>query len=175
MTGCTITPFLYEGEITVRAIDENGREAWVTVDVCRALGVLNAADAVKGLDDDEKGIATIYTLGGPQKIGVVYESGLYALMLKSRKPEAQRFRKWLTSEVLPALRRHGTYTQPSAVIISRPHIEWSLEEWRVKLAKVNSAYRTFNRATAAWVWENEGMPMPPANLLPGWWQGNLLG
>lgn len=170
-----ITPFLYDGNITVRVIDDDGKEAWVTTDVCRAVGITNAADAVKGLDDDEKGIATIYTLGGLQRVGVVYESGLYTLILKSRKDEAKRFRKWITSEVLPSIRRIGSYVQPNAVIVRKPCFEWSFEEWRVKLAIVNTGHKTFNKATAAWLWEHEGLPMPPPNLLPGWWQGSLLG
>jgi prophage antirepressor-like protein len=61
------------------------------------------------LDNDEKGVSTIYTLGGNQEMAVVSESGLYALIFQSRKPEAKMFRKWVTSEVLPALRRTGEY------------------------------------------------------------------
>jgi prophage antirepressor-like protein len=175
MTSSKITPFVFEGDITVRVIDENGRLAWVTADVCRALGIANAADAVKDLDDDEKGIATIYTPGGTQQMLVLYESGLYSMILRSRKPEAKRFKKWVTSEVLPSIRRTGSYSASTALIVRRtPYVEWSLEERRVKLATVNTAYRTYNKAAAAWTWENEGFPVPPRHLLPGWWQGTLF-
>ena len=65
------------------------------------------------LEEDEKGVHTVNTLGGSQDAAVVYESGLYALIFKSRKPEAKAFRKWVTSEVLPTLRRHGCYPAPA--------------------------------------------------------------
>jgi prophage antirepressor-like protein len=173
MTGHRLTPFLYDGDITVRLIEEDGREKWVTADVCRALGLKSAADAVRGLDDDEKGMATIHTLGGPQQMIVVYESGLYALILKSRKTEAQRFRKWFTSEVLPALRRHDVYTMPGFMPSKKPYHEWSLEETRVALAQVDTARKSLNRGSAAWMWEYVGLPVPPAHLLPAWWQADL--
>lgn len=83
---------------------------WIAAgDVCLALGISNARDAVASLDDDEKGVATTDTLGGPQEIRTVNESGMYALVFRSRKPEAQKFRKWVTSEVLPAIRQTGSY------------------------------------------------------------------
>ena len=106
---------------------------------------------------------------------VVSESGLYALIFRSRKPDAVKFRRWVTGEVLPSIRRTGVYVSPGSVLLRKPYTEWSLEEARVALAKVNTAYKAFNKASAAWVWEHEGLPMPPANLLPGWWQGTLLG
>jgi prophage antirepressor-like protein len=173
MTEHRITPFLYDGDITVRLIEEDGREKWVTVDVCRALGLRSAADAVRGLDDDERGMATIHTLGGPQQMIVVYESGLYALILKSQKPEAQRFRKWLTSEVLPALRRHGAYTMTGFNPTRKPYPEWSNEDIRVALAEVNTAIKAMGRPAGAWTWKHVGLPVPPAHLLPAWWQADL--
>ena len=175
MTADKITPFLYDGNITVRVIDDGGRTAWVTTDICHALGLQNAADAVKGLDDDEKGIATIYTLGGNQQLIVVYESGLYALILKSRKEAATRFRKWITSEVIPSIRRAGTYTVPGMIVSwhPKPFEEWSAEEWRLNLSTVNTARLTFNHGAGAWMWERLGFPLPPRHLLPSWWQGEL--
>lgn len=175
MSDYKITPFLYDGDITVRVINENAKDSWVTTDVCRAVGIANPSSAVKGLDEDEKGLATIYTLGGPQKVGVVYESGLYALILKSRKEEAVRFRKWITSEVLPSIRRTGSYVPEGQIILRTPDGEMPFEERRVKLATVNAVYRIMGRGAAVWTWEHEGLPMPPRHLLPGWWQGDLLG
>ena len=76
-------------------------EPWfVAADVCRALGLGNSSMAVSKLDEDEKGISLIDTLGGEQKLGIVNESGLYALVLSSRKPEAKAFKRWLTHEVI---------------------------------------------------------------------------
>jgi prophage antirepressor-like protein len=79
------------------------------------LGIANARDALaKSLDDDEKGVENIYTPGGPQKMSVINESGLYTLILRSNKPAARPFRKWVTAEVLPAIRKTGFYRQPGA-------------------------------------------------------------
>ena len=86
---------------------------FIAADVCRVLEISNSRDAVGALDDDEKGVATADTPGGAQKMQIISESGLYALVFKSRKAEAKRFRKWVTAEVLPALRRTGRYGLPS--------------------------------------------------------------
>lgn len=64
------------------------------------------------LDSDEKGVSSIHTPGGLQSVSVINESGLYSLILGSRKPEAKKFKKWVTSEVLPAIRKTGAYRQP---------------------------------------------------------------
>lgn len=89
---------------------EGEKGPWIAAgDVCLALGLSNASQAVASLEDDEKGVITADTLGGPQEIRTVNESGMYALVFRSRKPEAQKFRKWVTSEVLPAIRQTGSY------------------------------------------------------------------
>ena len=94
---------------------ENG--PWISAgDVCLALGLTNASQAVAALDADEKGVITADTLGGPQEIRTVNESGMYALVFRSRKPEAQKFRKWVTSEVLPAIRKTGGYNLPGTYV-----------------------------------------------------------
>src|SRR3954468_4410357 len=94
----------------VRIVERGGERWWVVADVCGVLGLANHRDAVSRLDDDEKGVATTDTPGGPQEVAIVNESGLYALIMTSRKPEARRFRKWITSDVLPALRKSGIYS-----------------------------------------------------------------
>lgn len=96
-------------EHAVRVI-VRGSEPWfVAADVCRVLGINNARDAVTRLDEDEKGVGNTDTLGGKQAITLINESGLYHLSFKSRKPAAKAFRKWVTSEVLPAIRKTGQY------------------------------------------------------------------
>lgn len=93
--------------IRVEMIDN---EPWfVAKDVCQALTISNHNDAISRLDDDEKGVATADTLGGKQSLNIVNESGLYNLIFQSRKPEAKAFRKWVTGEVLPTLRKTGRY------------------------------------------------------------------
>lgn len=94
----------------VRALDRAGQPWFVAADVCRALDISNHRDAVQALDDDEKdGVGISDAIGRAQSTLCVSESGLYALIFKSRKPEAKAFRKWVTSEVLPAIRRTGGY------------------------------------------------------------------
>ena len=98
------------GDNKVRVIVRDGEPWFVASDVCGALDYKNTSKAIGDhLDDDEKGLTTGYTLGGEQKLTVISESGLYALVLRSRKPEARKFAKWVTSEVLPAIRKTGVY------------------------------------------------------------------
>jgi len=105
---------------TIRAVTQ-GNEPWfVASDVADALTIGRTDDAVSRLDDDEKGAATIRTPGGNQKLTIINESGLYSLILTSRKPEAKRFKKWVTSEVLPSIRKTGGYSQAAAPVIALP-------------------------------------------------------
>lgn len=95
------------GEIRTVAIN---REPWfIAADVCKTLDISNNRDALSRLDDDEKGVASTYTLGGPQNMAIVSESGLYTLVLSCRKPEAKAFKRWITHDVIPAIRKHGGY------------------------------------------------------------------
>lgn len=106
-----LTPFNF-GQFTV-STTTTGDAVWFSAaDVCSALGIKNHRDSLQHLDADEKGVVSTDTLGGQQKVSVVNESGLYALVLRSRKPEARKFAKWVTSEVLPAIRKTGGYQQP---------------------------------------------------------------
>lgn len=77
------------------------------------LGIGNTGDVIAALDDDEKGIDSIDTPGGRQEMSTVSEPGLYSLILRSRKPEAKRFKRWITHEVLPSIRRTGGYGAPA--------------------------------------------------------------
>jgi len=93
-----------------------GDEPWfVAKDVCDALGYANSRGALADhLDADERGVASADTPGGQQKMQIINESGLYALVLRSRKPEARKFAKWVTGEVLPSIRKTGRYSvQPA--------------------------------------------------------------
>lgn len=107
-----IIPFNFSGKkIRVCGTPEN--PLFVATDVCSALEIRNSRDALKSLDEDEKGVALTDTLGGKQELAAVSESGLYHLIFKSRKASAKRFRKWVTEEVLPTIRRTGSYRQPA--------------------------------------------------------------
>lgn len=109
-----VMPFDFEGR-AIRVVEDGGGVPWfVTLDVCDALGIKNSSDAVNRLDDDEKGVVTTDTLGGQQQVSAVNEPGLYRLTLTSRKPEAKRFVRWITHDVLPAIRKTGRYAAPDA-------------------------------------------------------------
>lgn len=103
-----LIPFSYDGR-EVRTVLVDGEPEFVAVDVCRILDHSNSRAAVAGLDDDEKGVRNVYTLGGDQQMVTVTEPGLYSLIIRSRRPEAKKFRRWITHEVLPQLRRTGKY------------------------------------------------------------------
>lgn len=105
-----LIPFAF-GDHLIRTLEKSGTTWFVAADVCAVLDIQNARDAVaKALDDDEKGVDTIYTLGGTQEMLVVNEPGLYRLVFKSRKPQARAFQRWVYHQVLPTIRRTGSYT-----------------------------------------------------------------
>ena len=98
----------------VRAFLRNGEPWFVAADVCAALELGNVSQALKRLDDDEQTLISNEGQGfqSAPAHNIVNESGLYSLILGSRKPEAKRFKKWVTSEVLPAIRKTGQYATP---------------------------------------------------------------
>lgn len=107
--------FRTEDRHDFRIIDRGGEPWFVLVDVCRALEIANPSDAATRLDEDEKaalGITEVSSNGVEQRreVTAINESGLYSLILTSRKPAAKRFKKWVTSEVLPTIRKTGTYS-----------------------------------------------------------------
>ncbi|WP_405120801.1 Bro-N domain-containing protein [Pseudomonas leptonychotis] len=108
MNTAQIIPFKFDTrEVRTLLIDD---QPWfVAADVALALEYLTAKDMARNLDDDEKGRQIVPTLGGEQEMLVINESGLYSAILRSRKAEAKRFKKWVTAEVLPAIRKHGSY------------------------------------------------------------------
>jgi prophage antirepressor-like protein len=103
-----LIPFDYNGS-PLRCVQINGEAWFVASDVCALLGIGRVNDATTGLDEDEKGTATIRTPGGDQQMATVNEPGLYSLILRSRKAAAKVFKRWVTHEVLPAIRKTGGY------------------------------------------------------------------
>lgn len=93
----------------IRTVQINGEPWFVLSDVCKVLELSSPHKVAERLDGDEKGRNQIPTLGGVQEMAVVNESGLYTVILRSDKPQAKPFRKWVTSEVLPSIRKHGAY------------------------------------------------------------------
>lgn len=103
--------FPFEG-VLIRAKLVDGDPVFVAKDVCEAVDIINVSQAVGRLDDDEKGVYSIDTLGGRQQVAVVTEPGLYSLIGSSRKPTAKALRRYIHHEVLPALRKTG-YSSPN--------------------------------------------------------------
>ncbi|MCQ4143241.1 BRO family protein [Vogesella sp. AC12] len=101
------------GSFDVRTFDREGEVWFVASDVAAALDYRNAPDMTRSLDEDEKGTHIVRTPGGEQTLVIINESGMYSAILKSRKPEAKPFKRWVTHEVLPSLRKSGSYALPS--------------------------------------------------------------
>ena len=97
-------------QFRVRVVMRDGDPWFVAKDVCDCLELTNVSKACQTLDEDEKGITKSYTLGGSQDMTLISESGLYTLIMRSNKPEAKAFRKWVTSEILPSIRKTGSYS-----------------------------------------------------------------
>ncbi len=145
-------------EAPVRVVMIAGDPWFVANDLCAVLGVKNPRQALARLDDDEKGVTLNDTLGGRQEMNVISESGMYALVLGSRKEEAKRFRKWVTSEVLPSLRRTGRYQlhdhEPA------PQVAYDLDPTRLSagVSVVREARRLFGPNAARSLWMQVGLP-----------------
>ena len=107
--------FSYEGK-EIRTIQRNGETWWVLKDVCGVLGLSNARMIADRLDEDDVSLAYVTdSMGRQQQTNIVNESGLYNVILRSDKPEAKKFKRWVTHEVLPQIRRHGAYITTSKI------------------------------------------------------------
>lgn len=154
-----LIPFAFEGH-PVRAISRDGAPWFVAADVCAALDIKNASQSVAALDADER---AMFNIGRRGDVNVISESGLYTLALRCRdamKPGTlpHRFRKWVTAEVLPAIRKTGGYTPGFANISSRALAQ--------KLRAVQQARIAFGPAAARQVWFEVGLPVVPAMREP---------
>lgn len=118
-----LTVFTDQDFGSIRAMEIEGEPWFVGKDVANCLGFSNSRDAISNhVFPEDKGVETIDTLGGKQKLVVINESGLYAMVFNSRLPNAKKFKHWITSEVLPSIRKHGAYATPVTIekIISNP-------------------------------------------------------
>ena len=106
---------------SVRTVTVEGEPHFVAKDVAEILGYSNPRDAInKHVDEEDKGVAKCDTLGGKQELTVINESGLYSLILSSKMPNAKKFKRWVTSEVLPTIRKHGLYAMDE--VLANPNI-----------------------------------------------------
>lgn len=115
-SGGEVEVFTHKDFGQIRTIQLNGEPWFVANDVMRVLEVSNSKDAIRALDDDEKsGVDIIDPHGRKQKTNCISEAGLYSIILRSRKPEAKAFKRWVTHEVIPSIRKHGAYLTPQRI------------------------------------------------------------
>lgn len=119
----------------VRTLEINGEPWFVLADVCKALDISNSRNIAARLEDDEKGVTLMDTLGGAQNITIINESGLYDVILRSDKPQAKPFRKWVTSEVLPSIRKTGAYSITQTISDKQLDVEMEKAKATVEDAK----------------------------------------
>jgi prophage antirepressor-like protein len=117
---------------------------FVAADVCKALELEKTNRALSRLDDDEKGAHSVSTPGGRQRMSIISESGLYSLILGSRKPEARAFKRWITHEVIPSIRKHGAYMTDSLLDALEAHPE-AVPEYLNRLRSENARNRELTR------------------------------
>lgn len=109
-----------EANVNIRTEVVNNEPWFVAKDICDALGLQDVSMTVKRLDDDEKLVQTLFVSGQNREVWTVNESGLYGLIFQSRKPEAKAFRKWVTNDVLPSIRRTGSYSSTGIRPVGHP-------------------------------------------------------
>lgn len=131
--------------IDVRVIvGTDGEPRWVASDVAKVLGYRDAYNMSRRLDDDEKGTRKVSTPGGEQSVTIISESGLYSAIMGSKIPSAKEFKRWVTHEVLPSIRKRGGYLTPEAVekTLTDPdfiiRLATDLKEERAKTAKLEA-------------------------------------
>ena len=128
----------------VRSILIDGDPWFVAADVCKALELEKTNRALSRLDDDEKGAHSVSTPGGRQRMSIISDSGLYSLILGSRKPEARAFKRWITHEVIPSIRKHGAYMTDSLLDALEAHPE-AVPEYLNRLRSENARNRELTR------------------------------
>lgn len=167
--GQHINPLLFEGEHLVRQIDRDGEIWFVGADVCRVLGLANPHSSLALLDEDERDLHTMEGEAGMRDMIVVSEAGVYRLVFKSRKPVAERFKRWLAHEVIPAIRKTGGYGIEAEKLPAspeeRPFPHWSMEEMRTKRGCVDMFRLLYGVMAAQWVAPQLGFPTPPIELV----------
>lgn len=138
-----VIPFTFDST-EIRVLEESGAPLFVASDVAKVLGYRMSSDMTRRLDGDEKGTRSVRTLGGTQEMTVITESGLYSAILGSKVEGARRFKRWVTHEVLPAIRRHGVYATQQAAeeFIKNPdallYTLKALQEEREKTAQLEA-------------------------------------
>ncbi|MDU6151190.1 MAG: BRO family protein [Actinomyces urogenitalis] len=120
-TATPTTTFTYDGQQIRTTVTDTGEPLFALIDLCRVLEINNPSQVARRLDDDELTLIQAEGKRGRHRLNAVTEAGMYEVVLRSDKPEARTFRRWITHEVLPQLRRTGTYTTPQHSQPVLPH------------------------------------------------------
>lgn len=157
-----ITRFDFHGHPVRIVTDATGEPRWIAADVAKILGYREAYHLTRGLDEDEKAPHNVWTPSGEQQMTVITESGLYSAILRSRVEKAAEFRRWVTREVLPSVRRHGAYMTDTTIeqILTDPDtlikLATDLKAERERRAAAESQVQEL--APAARSWESLAAP-----------------
>jgi prophage antirepressor-like protein len=163
-----IIPFAFEDNL-VRAVKKDGEPWFVGKDVCEVLHIRDYHQALDRLDSDERGGCSVPTPSGEQIMIVISEPGCYRLIFQSRKPEAERFKRWLAHEILPQLRKNGEVKLNQGMAGEDELVEGSsprafavtddaVAVLRIKLDLVNQARRLFGHGKAQTLWHMLNLP-----------------
>lgn len=152
-----LTSYQFE-ESPVRIVMIAGDPWFVATDLAAALGYAQSAFMCRMLEEDEKGLHIVQTLGGKQEMNIISESGMYACVLKSRREEAKRFRKWVTAEVLPALRKTGRYEMHDHDPAPAQALDMDPVRLQAGANVVRLAMRLYGPAAARGLWAQVGLP-----------------
>lgn len=169
-----VIPLLFESDSLVRTVMQDGEIWFVAADICRVLGIQNVSQAVSRLNAHEvTALCTNEGSPGPAA-NIVSEPGVYRLVFTSRKPVAERLKRWLAHEVIPAIRKTGSFStgEPAATVIppaapteSRFFPNWPMDELRTKRGVVDMYRMLYGVMAAQWLAPQVGFPTPPAKLV----------
>ena len=143
---------------TLRTIERDGELWWILADVCRVLDIKNPSDTASRLDSDELGLTEVVdSKGRRKKANIINEPGLYNVIMRSDKPEAKDFKRWVTHEVLPSIRRTGAYTSPAmtpaqllaaqaqVLVVMERRMNEMQDQAQALETKVDNAIKAFSR------------------------------
>lgn len=143
-----VQTFNFNG-LPLRALLVDGEPWFIRADACTALGINNPAQAVANFDAEDKGVITTDTPGGRQQVATISEAGLYQLIFQSRKAEAKAFKRWVTHDVLPAIRKTGSYEAPKTdaekVLEVIQLLQAQAEEQRQELEQARPKVEVYDR------------------------------